>query len=210
MRPPRARCAALETVRAEPRSLRAGRWGFLRAAGAFGLCWGGMGMSASAEATAGRANLLTAPIQLAGVPLHSDRQPGELRVDDHSSGPPSIWLHVSEPTVAWIIVDIGALDWCRLTYQFGHELGLLAAAWFRSDRDSEQDVGAWEGPAIIGILGLLEAGPSVVAVLGAVNRWPARSAVPIEEYLTLWEASCKEIGSAGVLPVGIGALFGLG
>jgi hypothetical protein len=60
---------------------------------------------------------------LAGVALLSDHQPEKLRVDDHSDGPPAIWLHTNNPTTGWIIVDVGTRDWCNLAYQFGHELG---------------------------------------------------------------------------------------
>jgi hypothetical protein len=67
---------------------------------------------------------------LTGVTLLSDRQPTRLRVEDHSSGPPAIWLHTDPPTTAWIIVDIGARDWSQLAYQFGHELGhVLCNSW---------------------------------------------------------------------------------
>jgi hypothetical protein len=69
---------------------------------------------------------------LAGVALLSDHQPEKLRVDDHSSGPPSIWLHTDNPTMGWIIVDVGTRDWCNLAYQFGHELGhVFANSWER-------------------------------------------------------------------------------
>ena len=60
---------------------------------------------------------------LEGVTLLSDHQPEKLRVDDHTSGPPYIWLHSENPTTAWIVVDVRAQDWCNLAYQFGHELG---------------------------------------------------------------------------------------
>ncbi len=67
---------------------------------------------------------------LNGVTLVSDRQPDNLRVDDHNDGPPAIWLHTAPPETAWIIVDVGALDWCNLAYQFGHELGhVLCNSW---------------------------------------------------------------------------------
>src|ERR1700686_3970926 len=69
---------------------------------------------------------------LSGVRLLSDRQPAKLRVDEHTSGPPHIWLHDENPDTAWIVVDIGALDWCKLAYQFGHELGhVLCNSWQR-------------------------------------------------------------------------------
>jgi hypothetical protein len=67
---------------------------------------------------------------LSGVRLLSDRQPAKLRVDNHPSGLPHIWLHKEESDIAWIVVDIGALDWCKLAYQLGHELGhVLCNSW---------------------------------------------------------------------------------
>ena len=98
--------------------------------------------------------LLTAPIELAGdwghmlpysadqvvermrhacldgIRLVSDRQPTRLRVDEHTSGYPQVWLHPDGSTMAWIIVDIGQRDWSKLAYQFGHELGhVMANSW---------------------------------------------------------------------------------
>jgi hypothetical protein len=101
-----------------------------------------------------KVTLLTAPLELAGdwgrmiphsadevvelmrhaclddVRLVSDRQPDRLRVDEHTSGTPAIWLHSDAPTTAWIIVDTGERAWSQLAYQFGHELGhVLANSW---------------------------------------------------------------------------------
>ncbi|MBZ9991669.1 hypothetical protein LB572_31720 [Mesorhizobium sp. BH1-1-5] len=103
---------------------------------------------------ASRAALLSVPIELAGdwgrmLPrsvknvlermrlacldhcrLVSDRQPRRLRIEEHTSGPPAIWLHPDKSDMAWIIVDIGERDWSKLAYQFGHELGhVLANSW---------------------------------------------------------------------------------
>jgi hypothetical protein len=67
---------------------------------------------------------------LEGVRLLSERQPDRIRVDEHPSGPPAIWLHRDESRTAWIIVDIGERAWSQLAYQFGHELGhVLANSW---------------------------------------------------------------------------------
>lgn len=67
---------------------------------------------------------------LDGVTLVSDRQPARLRIDEHTSEPPAIWLHFDGSSTAWIIVDIGERDWSKLAYQFGHELGhVLANSW---------------------------------------------------------------------------------
>ena len=67
---------------------------------------------------------------LDGVRLVSDRQPTRLRVDEHKSGPPAVWLHPDGSTMAWIIVDVAERAWAQLAYQFGHELGhVLANSW---------------------------------------------------------------------------------
>ncbi len=102
-------------------------------------------------------NLLSAPIELAGdwghmlprsvelvvarmrlacldgVRLVSDRQPTRVRVDEHSTGQPAIWLHPDASNMAWIIVDIGERDWSKLAYQFGHELGHVFANSWQAD-----------------------------------------------------------------------------
>jgi hypothetical protein len=67
---------------------------------------------------------------LDGVRLVSDRQPTRLRVDEHTSGSPAVWLHPDGSSTAWIIVDTGQQAWSQLAYQFGHELGhALANSW---------------------------------------------------------------------------------
>lgn len=226
---------------------------------------------------------------LSAVDLVSDRQPDKICVDDHSSGPPAIWLHDDQTRTARVIVDIGGRAWCQLAYQFGHELGhvlcnswepsakpqppsqwieellveafsirglgLLATSWEQSppfagdngyaaairqyrqhvidnyakavDQALYANIGDWlrksrsglemrgvglnpkEGPAILAILAELEKDEACVADLGALNRWPSRTAVPIEEYLTLWEASCSELHASGRLPARIRTLFRL-
>jgi hypothetical protein len=223
-------------------------------------------------------------VSLSGVRLLSDGQPDKLRVDDHSSGNPAIWLHDDRPRTAWIIVDVGARDWCKLAYQFGHELGhvlcnswernakpeppsrwleealveafsirglgLLAASWednppfggdapfakfireyranliekyrkvswlepgndvasgFRTNRRALEH-SEW-GSAVLTMLAEEEGDSACIEDLGALNRWPARSAVPVEEYLSLWQASCAELGASGHLPVRLRSLLQLG
>jgi len=211
-------------------------------------------------------------VSLSDVKLVSDQQPDSLRVDNHSSGPPAIWLHRDPPKTAWIIVDIGPADWCKLAYQFGHELGhvlcnswgpaaqprpptqwleealveafsirglgLLAESWsrnppfpgdagfamairqYRSDliekyraaAPPSPDIGACfrshcrdftQGkgdPLVLAVVTEMEADPLCVEDLGAVNRWPARSGIAVEEYLSLWEISCAELSASGQLP----------
>jgi hypothetical protein len=67
-----------------------------------------------------------------------------------------------------------------------------------------------QGSAVLGILTLLENDLACVDDLGAVNRWPARTGIPIEDYLTRWETSCAEIDASGRLPARLRNLFQLG
>jgi hypothetical protein len=224
---------------------------------------------------------------LSGVRLVSDRQPNRILVDDRTSGTPAIWLHEDPPRTAWILVDIGARDWSKLAYQFGHELGhvlcnswmasakpqppsqwleeatveafslrglgRLATGWeqdppfagdnafgaairqYRQDaidnyakavsRASYTNLADWcrrscealeqpgvglskmEGPALLAILAELENDDSCVVDMGALNLWPERSALPVEEYLTKWEESCRRLGAAGRLPARLRTLL---
>ena len=84
--------------------------------------------------------------------------------------------------------------------------------WFRWKRTvlEHSALSEVEGPAILGILAELESDMACVEDLGALNRWPGRSGVPLEDYLTLWQASCTEIGARGRLPVRLRTLFRLG
>jgi hypothetical protein len=222
-------------------------------------------------------------VSLEGLRLLSDRQPDRLYVDDHPSGSPAVWLHNDHPNTAWIIVDIGPADWCKLSYQFGHELGhvlcnswnaeskprvpcqwleeamveafsirglgLLAASWERNppfagneafgaaireyrenllkkyrgagEPMSDAEIASWfgasrsalergafnNGPMIVRVVGELERDNACVEDLGALNRWPARSGVPLEDYLTLWGKSCTEINASGRLPARLRSLL---
>ena len=40
----------------------------------------------------------------------------------------------------------------------------------------------------------------IVEALGALNRWPGRSGVPLDDYLHLWLASCAELQASSFLP----------
>src|ERR1700722_6968520 len=127
----------------------------LQLAGAMAL--GPLPMDARADASSQPVTILSAPLDVAGawpgslpasalqvvtrmrevcltgVRLVSDQQPNKILVDDHASGPPAIWLHKYPAGTAWILVDIGARDWSKLAYQFGHELGhVLCNSWMAS------------------------------------------------------------------------------
>jgi hypothetical protein len=55
-------------------------------------------------------------------------------------------------------------------------------------------------PAVPTILALYEGDVSLVEDLGAMNRWPERTALGLQQYLERWQASCAEIGTSGRLP----------
>ena len=224
-----------------------------------------------------------------GVRLVSDRQPARLRVDEHTSGSPAVWLHPDQPDLAWIIVDIGERDWSKLAYQFGHELGHVTAnswrsdakpggpcqwleeamveafslrgltlladgwsrdppftndsgfgaavatyrqniierygklaieqgnpknpgAWFKEHRaamEAQPGLNAFAQAASLGILAEYERNPGGIEALGALNRWPGRATLPLEEYFRAWEASCRELHASSELPVELHQLLGL-
>jgi hypothetical protein len=125
---------ALRTAAAEPATLASAP---LELAGE----WGG-----SPRPAAMRVLARMREVCLEGVGLVSDRQPERLRVDAHDSGPPAVWLHADPPRTAWVIVDIGARDWSKLAYQFGHELGhVLCNSWWRSAFPNSRQTSARTG-----------------------------------------------------------------
>ncbi len=209
------------------------------------------------------------------VRLVSDRQPTRIRVDEHTSGPPYIWLHSDGSSMAWIVVDISERDWSKLAYQFGHELGhvfanswqphakpsppcqwleetmveafslrgldRLAVSWRQDppfpndnafgDRLAEyrqkiverytelateqrliEDPARWFAnhrteiekfglnPFAITFLEEYERVPTCIEGIGALNRWPGRTGIPIDEYLHQWQLSCAELQASQHLP----------
>jgi hypothetical protein len=99
----------------------------------------------------------------------------------------------------------------NLVEQYRNGAAQDIAAWFRAHR-SELESGrpADTGSAVLTNLKLLENEQACVEDLGAANRWPERTRVPIEDYLTKWEKSCAQIGAPGQLPVRLRQLFALG
>jgi hypothetical protein len=226
---------------------------------------------------------------LNGIRLVSDDQPDRLRVEEHTSGPPSVWLHSDGTRIGWIIVDIGERDWSKLAYQFGHELGhvtanswrpdakpaapcqwleeamveafslrglaLLAddwsrnppfqddsgfgaavavyrqnvveqygklakeqgnpenlAAWFKAHRqaiETQPFLSQFAQAASVTILSEYERDPAGLEALGALNRWPGRSGISLEEYFMVWEKSCSELQASNSLPLRLRELLGL-
>src|SRR5215472_9230560 len=65
-----------------------------------------------------------------GVGLQSDRQPEELTVGGRVGGTPHVWLDGAKPAAATVVVDGSGSNWCRLSYQLGHELGhVICNSW---------------------------------------------------------------------------------
>lgn len=107
------------------RSLAAPSPDLLRAPLELGGDWG-----ASRPASARAVILRARQACLSGLHLRSDRQPRELRVDHRPGSRPHIWLPADRPETGWVVVSIGERDWCKLAYQFGHELGhVLCNSW---------------------------------------------------------------------------------
>jgi hypothetical protein len=84
------------------------------------------------------------------------------------------------------------------------EQGLInnPAAWFAKQRSEIEAAGLipFGQAASLTILAEYENAPDCVEALGALNRWPGRTGVPIEDYLGQWEASCTELQARASLP----------
>lgn len=85
------------------------------------------------------------------------------------------------------------------------------ASWFRTSRSAleQSTLSGIEGPLIIRIVSELEGDIACVEDLGALNRWPSRSGVPLEDYLRLWERSCTDVHALGRLPARLRSLLGM-
>ena len=96
----------------------------------------------------------TREVCLTDIRLLSDDQPAALRIESRSSGPPHIWLQ--SVTLAHVVVDGTARDWCRMTYQFGHELGhVLANSWQPNSYSLRPSTGSkkrWSKPSRFAVL----------------------------------------------------------
>ena len=86
------------------------------------------------------------------------------------------------------------------------------ASWYRASRSvlERSALSGIEGQLIIRVVSEFERDIACVEDLGALNRWPSRSAVPLEDYLKLWATSCTEVHSLGRLPARLRSLLGVG
>jgi hypothetical protein len=83
------------------------------------------------------------------------------------------------------------------------------SAWFNSNAALLKVHGGVDAArgAVSTMLDLLEGDESAIADMGALNRWPGRTSVPLQDFLDLWEESCSELCAPGKLPVQVRALL---
>ncbi|MCS3447432.1 MULTISPECIES: hypothetical protein [Bradyrhizobium] len=87
------------------------------------------------------------------------------------------------------------------------------SVWFRQHRatlEARRGLSSFAQVASLSILTEYERAPSAMEALGALNRWPGRSTIPLENYLYAWQASCRELRVATDLPLRLRTLLGLG
>jgi hypothetical protein len=93
--------------------------------------------------------------------------------------------------------------------QFEHD----PAAWFANGKEHlcsvvRLDDEIW--PVIPWLTTEFVRDPGLVADICALNRWPERAALPIEQYLDAWVEACESLNSIGRLPRAIRAKLGIG
>ena len=95
-------------------------------------------------------------------------------------------------------------DIIRRYETLAEEQGLTqgAASWFANHRSAIEASGVVPyGQAFsLTLLAEYESSAESVEALGALNRWPGRAGVPVEEYLRLWEESCVQLNASTRLP----------
>ena len=108
----------------------------------------------------------------------------------------------------WSYREAIRLDYRSDASNQGVDRGL--AAWFEARKGlfaSQGGIDAAAG-AVTTMLELLESDAAMCADIGALNRWPERSGVPLDDYLKYWQASCAELNAPGRLPLRIRQLLG--
>ena len=91
-------------------------------------------------------------------------------------------------------------------------LAVDPATWFAKHR-KEIEVPAlnpFAQAASLKVLAEYEQTPDCVEALGALNRWPGRTGVPIEEYFRQWEVSCAELQANLHLPKRLREIWRIG
>lgn len=75
--------------------------------------------------------------------------------------------------------------------------------WFSKHRQSlEEFVGLsqFAKAAVSAVLPAISENRALLEDVGALNRWPERAALPLNDYIKRWRLSCKELKSPGRLP----------
>jgi hypothetical protein len=87
-----------------------------------------------------------------------------------------------------------------------------AASWFAGHRRGiEASTVAPYGQALsLTILVEYERSTDAIAALGALNRWPERANIEVEDYLVQWERSCADLRLSSVLPARLREVLGIG
>jgi hypothetical protein len=86
-----------------------------------------------------------------------------------------------------------------------------AAAWFLDHRSEIEKPGLnpFAQAASLKVVAEYERDPACIEALGALNRWPGRTRVPIEEYFPQWEASYAELQASPRLPNRLREMLGI-
>ncbi|WP_083741992.1 hypothetical protein [Bradyrhizobium mercantei] len=85
-------------------------------------------------------------------------------------------------------------------------------AWFSQHRaalEAQRGLSSFAQVASLSILTEYERAPSAMEALGALNKWPGRSSIALEEYFDAWQASCRKLRAAADLPLRLQMLLGL-
>ena len=103
-------------------------------------------------------------------------------------------------------------DWVQKFTGLAAETGCLQdfGGWFRANRTAIEALTsrADSQAAAAVILQEFDRAEGCIEALGALNRWPRRSAVPLADYLRLWEESCVELGADTTLPTRLREMLG--
>jgi hypothetical protein len=84
------------------------------------------------------------------------------------------------------------------------------AAWFHANRaalDGDHGLNKNQGPAIVAIQAEFARNKRYIEDMGALNRWPGRCGIPLEEYLAVWQISCAQLSAPGILPARLKVLL---
>src|SRR5262249_25968992 len=93
----------------------------------------------------------------------------------------------------------------------GNESRHNIRSWYKNNRTilgTRRGISVVQAPAVLSILSALQNDWASAEDLGALNRWPERTGIPLADYLSSWEASCKEINAEGRLLLELKSMFG--